>query len=465
VTSLRSGLVFGLKVSGLIAAIIVIGTVGVGTGCGVSGRRVVRDILDRQWRADRWESRVVEKCLMMGGMGEEWRKIMTPGTVIVVMQNNNELRAGGGVMGSFARIKMDERGLVEVRVEDIYQPDGQIVGHVEPPYPIQEAFGQGWWRLRDANWDVDFSLSAQTQKWFFEQGGEENIKGVVAVNLGLIQKILKIVGIVRVETYGEELAAETLGQMAQEYAQVKKDKRGFLGAASVALLERVKGGGVRMWIEVAKGVVEELNRGEVLMWWEDSELQRWVEKKGWGGRLEDGWDEKSDYLYIVESNLGSNKANCCVYREVNHSIRGEERRIDVKWRNENEESEPRPPQTWGGEYVNYVRMVVPGELDVQSVWVEGQEVRRADGWEFKNPNSVREGMFVVEERGRVQIIGWWMVVPAGSTKSAEVRLKGTMGEGVTVKRQPGMDKVRYRLQVDDTEMVNEELNTKVKVWK
>ena len=36
-------------------------------------------------------------------------------------------------MGSYVKLKVQSSKLKSVEVEDIYQPDGQLVGYVEPP--------------------------------------------------------------------------------------------------------------------------------------------------------------------------------------------------------------------------------------------------------------------------------------------------------------------------------------------
>ena len=140
----------------------------IGGRCGWSGMKMVRGILDG--RSDEFERYypVVRWC--------------TNGLPFM----NKLLRATGGFPGSYARVTFENGALKSMSVEDLYQPDGQLLGHVEPPYPIQEAFLQGWFKLRDANWDPDYASAAATMDWFFEKGGETKVDGIVAVNLGLL---------------------------------------------------------------------------------------------------------------------------------------------------------------------------------------------------------------------------------------------------------------------------------------
>ena len=91
-------------------------------------------------------------------------KVLGNNTFIVLLQNNWELRPSGGFMGSYALVQFENNVLKDISVQDIYVPDGQIQGHVNPPKPVLQAFQQGFWRLRDANWDPDFQKSAENEK-------------------------------------------------------------------------------------------------------------------------------------------------------------------------------------------------------------------------------------------------------------------------------------------------------------
>jgi len=384
---------------------------------------------------------------------------------VIIFMNNLELRASGGFMGSYAVVQTSERGIKEIRVQDIYVPDGQIVGHVEPPYPIQEAFGQGWWRLRDANWEPDWPTAAQSIKWFMEQGGETGIDGVAAVNLSSAEKLLEIVGPVDVVTYGETVTAQNLGQLAQEYAQMKKDKRGFLGAVGAALGEKVKAINLIELAKLTNLMVGELGRGEIMLWFEDAQLQGEAERRRWSGKLEEGWREGMEYLYIVESNLGVNKANCCVTRRVKQELRDTVHDLRIEWENKNPYSAPRPPESWGGDYRNYVRVIVPADQRLTEVKVGERVLRRGGVADFGVPNELRQGlseeMYVTETRGQLQQIGFWAVVPAGQSVTAQIETEsGGAGEPkgrILVRHQPGSGGMGYQLTVDGKVVADEVL--------
>src|SRR3989344_5061764 len=196
----RTIILLVLPICVLTMGIIVLGIVGV---CGGAGASVVNKFLDHKVDTRDADFRIVRGCAR-GFRGEKMVEILvSERTYIVLLQNNMELRPSGGFMGSYARIGTDARGMREVFVQDIYEPDGQIPGHVEPPAPIQEAFGQGWWKLRDANWDVDYKNAADDVKWFLEQGGEKQIDGLMAINLSSVKRVIGVVGEIKLVTYDE----------------------------------------------------------------------------------------------------------------------------------------------------------------------------------------------------------------------------------------------------------------------
>ena len=135
---------------------------------------------------------------------------------VVLLQNNTELRATGGFMGSYARLRFRNGTLQNTKFEDIYEPDGQLYGYVKPPAPLDLAFDHGSWKLRDSNWDPDFRVSAPQIAWFFGQGGEV-VDGLVALNLTTVLKVLEVL----------EMPTKNLVNLAQTSAEIHKDKRGI----------------------------------------------------------------------------------------------------------------------------------------------------------------------------------------------------------------------------------------------
>ncbi|NOY15279.1 MAG: DUF4012 domain-containing protein, partial [bacterium] len=168
-----------------------------------------------------------------------------PQVYYVLSQNNLEIRPSGGFLGSYAKIKLRRGKIASISFHDIYEKDGDLPGHVDPPKPIQTAFKHGFWRLRDANWDVDFNKAAADVAWFLTQSKEEAPFGMVAMNLSTIRAILKIIGPVQLPEDGAVVTADNMyqvlhPQIAQEFFPGSKTKSRILSYFGFKAYQKIK---------------------------------------------------------------------------------------------------------------------------------------------------------------------------------------------------------------------------------
>ena len=310
-------------------------------------------------------------------------------------------------MGSYAKINKNP---FSISFQDIYVPDGQINGHVQPPAPIQQAFGQGWYKLRDANWDPNFPTSAKTIRWFFEKGKEINPDVLIAINLSTIERILKITGPIAIEPLGITLESSNISLVLQNNIQENffpgsTNKKDLITSAGQTLTQKFFSLSTRQKFKIVKTLYQDLKNQEILINATDSKLQAFLEKKDLAGQLKPtpcsnprGWSWRtpgvssclSDTVAIVESNLGSNKANGYVTRNTTHTVsRGPTlagatpdiggagplgqkaeggsnpnenfitHQITIEYTNTSPSENPEPPNHHGGNYINYLRFYIP----------------------------------------------------------------------------------------------------------
>lgn len=425
--------------------------VGVTGGCGIFALRLVDGVITSQPADFAWGQRGLSWCAGRPALLVNLPHYLDDTTYLVVLQNNRELRPSGGFMGSYARLRFASGGLVELAIEDIYVPDGQIVGHVEPPDPIQQAFRLGEWRLRDANWDPDFPVAAEQVAWFFSQG-KEPADGIMAVNLSLVQKWLGIVGPVRPADFPEMVTDKNFYQLAQRYSEEdffpgSTQKRDFLGAVGRELFDKTIGAGWAARARLAGLVWEQLRDRQMLVWAADPGLQRELSSLGWDGGL---GRAEGDYLYVVETNLGANKANCCIQRRVTYDIEPAQRTIELFWQNDHDFVHALPPALWGGQYVDYVRVIVPQALVVEKVSVGDRQLAPASpsGLPASLSQQLRTEEYFREDRGDLALIGFWAIVLAQEHLTAKLTLKSdSFPHQLLVKRQPGITELPFRLVV------------------
>src|SRR5690606_19320938 len=113
-----------------------------------------------------------------------------PRQYLLLNQNNNELRATGGFIGSFTVVKLYKGQIEDIRLDITQRIDGQ---HPRPsleiPAPLRTISQTGTFGTRDSNWYPDFPTSAQTFQQLYEEGGGGTLDGIIAINPRLMQNL------------------------------------------------------------------------------------------------------------------------------------------------------------------------------------------------------------------------------------------------------------------------------------
>ena len=251
----------------------------------------------------------------------------SPKIYLILFQNNMELRPTGGFIGSYGLLTLDKGRMVDFKIEDVYTADGQLKGHVDPPAPIRKYLAQPHFFLRDSNFDPDFARSANQALWFLQKETGKVVDGVIGINLFTAQKILKILGPLKVSDFNEEITADNFFYKAHLYSARdffpgSTQKKDFLTAVANAMVSEIKSAPSSLLIELLPIVKQLLDEKNILFFSSDESLQKKIEEKGWGGRavevkcVGDKNDCFIDYLMAVETNLGVNKANYFVNKSV-----------------------------------------------------------------------------------------------------------------------------------------------------
>ncbi len=342
-----------------------------------------------------------------------------PLTFLVVLQNNMELRPTGGFIGSFALLKFDKGKMIDFKVHDVYSADGQLKGHVEPPEPIKAHLGEANWYLRDANWNPDFPSSAKNISWFLEK--EINIKpdGVIAINLEAAKKILKKTGDIYLPDFNEKISDQNLFAKAEFYSEAgffpgSSQKASFLSELFQQLLAEIKNHPDGTMISQA--LLASLEEKEIMAWTNYQEINQILEGNNWAGEIKNVIPAKdktdADYLFVVESNLGVNKANYFLKRSlealVNIDSNGKiEHTLKINYENSNQ------TDTWpGGDYKNYLRVILPSGSKVENIYTYAPSTSKKDSIDLNN---------VAQEtiKGK-QSLGFLVTVSTNSRKTVEI---------------------------------------------
>lgn len=307
----------------------------------------------------------------------------SPKTYLVLLTNNTELRPGGGFIGNFAQVEFDAGRLKNITVEDIYTIDGQLQEIIEPPPQLKEKLGTARFYLRDSNWSLDFTLNAATARDFFKKETGKNVDGVIAVDLSLIQDVLSVTGPLTVTDYNEEISADNLFERGQFHSEIgffpgSTQKRDFFAATTRALITKIisslTSANTNASVPLISVAKDALYRKHIMAAFDNSNLATFVAVRGWNQPLPptaynpaDDNSSTRDFLAISEANLGANKVNRFLKRDISYEMTiGRDAdlvgKLTITYTNES------VAETWpAGKYVNFLRVYVPFAAGLEAI--------------------------------------------------------------------------------------------------
>jgi hypothetical protein len=152
----------------------------------------------------------------------------TPQHFLVFLENPAEIRPGGGFLGSYADLTIQNGQLTNIDVRDIYDPDGQLKEKVVPPEELQGITTN--WGARDANWFFDQPTSAKNIIGFLEASKmyaetSTTFDGAIALNVKVIEAVLQNTGPIYLPEYQTTIDASNILEIVQQQTEQSADQR------------------------------------------------------------------------------------------------------------------------------------------------------------------------------------------------------------------------------------------------
>jgi len=215
-----------------------------------------------------------------------------------------------------------------------------------------------------------------------------------------------------------------LYEQAEYYAETKffpgsKQKASFLGALGKQLFEEIKNLDPDKRGKLYQTVMDLLERNEIQVVLNNTKAAKVLANMGWDGAIYSGKCSNTsgsgsrclaDYLYVVEANLGVNKANYFIYRNIEEMVDIQKttvnRRVKIVYENTAKSN------NWpAGDYKNYLRIYVPDDAAVGEVSVtdETNSKKVYNGSELKITNAY----------GKKEV-GFLVTVPFSKKRTVEI---------------------------------------------
>ncbi len=346
-------------------------------------------------------------------------------TYLLVGQNNDEIRATGGFIGTLGLLTLAEGRVAATDVRSSYLWDRPDRPKPPAPQPLQQYMNFGGWYLRDANWWIDFRRTAAQLllMWEREQGNAAGIDGVVAIDRVALDELLDAVGGVDVPELGGHVTSSTVGdalderrrsrEALQSYADYHLVKTQALSALHGALMKKVTAARGSELLKVVEALGRAADEKHVLVWFRDNDLQALAYQRGWDGHLDTG---TGDFTGVVDSSISYGKVSPYIDRKVEYHRRPDGTALVQLTYTNRFQVDPGAPWdplidgTWWdwkasvfrrdqGTWLDYARVLAP----------MGSRLVSADGWDDAPSTSAEEP---------VTVFGAPLLVRPGETRTA-----------------------------------------------
>lgn len=371
---------------------------------------------------------------------------------MLLFQNDMELRPGGGYIGTFGILKMQDGQVKELQMHDLSNFDGRIPDTIAPPYPMKEMLRINSWKLRDSNYSPDFPENAKKAEEFYRMGqGQEDLAGVIAINSNVLTSFLKITGPVEIEgypgTYDSENAILNLEyQVEQGYAKQgieRGERKSVMKLLAQEIEKKVFALNFSQKLKLAEIILEDLNRKDIQLYFKDEVLEEKARLAGWDGSVDKNWSY--DYLMMVDANLGALKSDYYMKRSFSYivDLSGETPRADLKISYNHTAKE----KDWmTKDYLTYLRVYVP-----KNSWLT--ETKNLDEKRFgEELNKKYFGSLFGVPLGQTKTVEFFYNLPRGIAENYDLLIQKQSGSGAVAGEVVVIDKKQNKkvYQIDLT---------------
>ncbi len=251
-----------------------------------------------------------------------------PQTYLVLLQNNTELRPGGGFIGSYGVIRATNGKfeILDVQGTEALDKQAPASWRVEPPNIIKKELGIDRWYFRDSNWSPDFFTNAKRALEFYgAEGGvaRDSIRTVAVLDTTVIEKLLALTGPVTID--GIEFTSSTVVEKLEYDVEYGFEERGIerherkqiLRPFMSTLMNRVMNDFLSRPRTYISLLVQLADEKHILIYSEDQALQQKLGSLNLDGASQ---STSTDYLMWVDANLAALKTDYAVQRNVYYTL-------------------------------------------------------------------------------------------------------------------------------------------------
>lgn len=248
-------------------------------------------------------------------------------TYIVVYQDENELRATGGFIGSVGRVTIRNGTANEHFLGSGLRHENYSIAS---PDPMRLYNDEPYWLLRNANWSPDFPTSAALEHFFLTLDLRWRSSDIIDVTIPAAAAAMEVTGPLYLQGYHRWVTAQNVASLTDYYTHWTGNhgpskagnqdtrRKQFIRIVTSRILKAIPKLSVGQWVKFGRVMSNAIARGDVLMHFHNPGEEALVRQIGADGAIN---PTPSDYLYVVDSNLSYNKLNPWVHLSVQQDVR------------------------------------------------------------------------------------------------------------------------------------------------
>ncbi len=253
-----------------------------------------------------------------------------PRRYLIIAQNEDELRATGGFISGAGLVTVENGRIANLDFQDANQIDNWLEKPYDfPPQPLYDHMGLELFLFRDANFWPDFPTSAEKAMELYQYGQDSPpLDGVIAVDQRFLQLLVEAVGpinisdadlVINSDNVIESLQAAWGIQDGEEVRDWLFDRKAFIGLFAAAIQTQIEANAGQIDpVLLIENMLQAIEAKHLQIYMRDPALAMVLAELGWDGRLPHA--PQHDFLMVVESNMGYNKANLITKQEIAYQV-------------------------------------------------------------------------------------------------------------------------------------------------
>ncbi len=240
-------------------------------------------------------------------------------TYVVVLQNQAELRAGGGAPLNLMAMQFDKGEMKTLTSGNTADLDGNNAW-VWEPVKGNEAWHKAGQKLpfASANYSPDWQTSGEELARAYEVMTGTRADGVIGIDVSAMAAVLRVTGSITTEGYGE-LTADTLAKvlLVDAYRRFPnfRERRAHNAEVMSGMVSRMIGGG--QLAGKMRALTSTASAGHFQLYFRDPQLSKLVAPTAMAGHLDPG---TGDFAAVYTTNRNASKVDAFQTRTIRQDV-------------------------------------------------------------------------------------------------------------------------------------------------